>query len=177
MAGHVPGSLHAPLGINFPMIVGSYVDPSSDIYLIVESSEVDEAVRTLVRIGYDNIAGFVPPSALVECGLSEEIIKRVDFHDLDAGMDAGMYTILDVRGAAEFAVHVPGAINIAHTRLADRLAEIPKDKPVLTYCRTGNRASAAAALLAREGYDVTLVDGEFAAWSGLRDAGVSAGVA
>ena len=178
MAGHVPGSLHAPLGINFAMIVGSYVDPSTDIYLIVEGSEVDEAVRTLVRLGYDNIAGFVPPSSLVECGLSEEIIKRVDFHDLERDVDAAMYTILDVRGAAEYAgLHVPGAINIAHTRLANRLAEVPKDKPVLTYCRTGNRAAAAAALLAREGYDVTLVDGELAAWPGFRAEGAPAGVA
>jgi hydroxyacylglutathione hydrolase len=169
MAGHVPGSLHAPLGINFAMIVGSYVDPSTDIYLIVEASEVDEAVRTLVRIGYDNIAGFVPPAALVECGLSEEIIKRVDFHDLEANVDTALYTVLDVRGAAEFAgAHIPGAINIAHTRLKHRLNEVPRDKPVLTYCRTGNRASAAAALLAREGYEVTLVDGEFATWPGLR---------
>ena len=178
MAGHVPGSLYAPLGINFAMIVGSYVDPSTDIYLIIEPSDVDEAVRTLVRIGYDNIAGFVPPSSLVECGLSEEIIERVDFHDLDADVDTAMYTILDVRGAAEYgAAHVPGAINIAHTRLANRIAEVPKDKPVLTYCRTGNRASAAAALLAREGYEVTLVDGEFATWPGLRPEAQPAGAA
>jgi hydroxyacylglutathione hydrolase len=159
------------------MIVGSYVDPSTNIYLIVDQADVDEAVRTLVRIGYDNIAGFTPPAALVECGLAEEIIDRVDFHDLTADVDSGMYTILDVRGAAEYAgVHVPGAINIAHTRLAHRLAEVPKDKPILTYCRTGNRASAAAALLAREGYKVTLVDGEFAAWPGLAPT-VAAGVA
>ena len=178
MAGHIPGSLYAPLGINFAMVVGSYVDPSTDIYLIIEPSEVDEAVRTLVRIGYDNIAGFVPPSTLVERGLSEEIIERIDFHDLDADVDPGLHTVLDVRGAAEFAgAHVPGAINIAYTRLARRLDEVPKDKPVLTYCRTGNRASAAAALLAREGYDVKLVDGEFATWPGLRPDARAAGVA
>jgi hydroxyacylglutathione hydrolase len=178
MAGHIPGSLHAPLGINFAMIVGSYVDPATDIYLIVEAAEVDEAVRTLVRIGYDNIAGFVAPSSLVECGLSEEVIERIDFHDLGADVDSSTYTILDVRGAAEYGTgHVPGAMNIAHTRLASRIAEVPKDKPVLTYCRSGNRASAAAALLARNGYDVTLVDGMFTSWPGLGAAAVPAGVA
>jgi hydroxyacylglutathione hydrolase len=106
---------------------------------------------------------------LVECGLDEEVIQRVDVHDLDAEVDADEYTILDVRGAAEYAgVHIPGAINIAHTRLAHRLDEVPRDKPVLTYCRTGNRASSAAALLAKEGYDVTMVDGDFGSWKGLR---------
>ncbi|MDX1495859.1 MAG: rhodanese-like domain-containing protein, partial [Longimicrobiales bacterium] len=167
MAGHIPGSLHAPLGINFAMIVGSYVDPDTDIYLLVDHAELEEAVRTLVRIGYDRVAGYAAPSALVERGLSEEVISRIDFKDLPSEVDAESQTILDVRGAAEYAAgHVPGAMNIAHTRLAQRLDEVPKDKPVLTYCRSGNRASAAAALLASRGYDVTLVDGLFDSWPG-----------
>ncbi|MDH3269808.1 MAG: MBL fold metallo-hydrolase [Gemmatimonadota bacterium] len=171
MAGHIPGSLYAPLGINFAMIVGSYVDPSTKIYLLVDHADMDETVRTLVRIGYDNIAGFAPISALTERGLSEEIIERVDFHDLPEELETDRYTILDVRGAAEYAgAHVPGAINIAHTRLASRIDEIPRDKPVMTYCRSGNRASAAAALLKREGFAVTLIDGMFDSWPGLKEA-------
>lgn len=178
MAGHVPGSLYAPLGIDFPMVVGSYVDPATKIYLIVDPADVDLAVRTLVRIGYDNIAGYAPPSALVECGLAEEGISRVDFPDLDAEIDPNAWTILDVRGAAEYqAGHIPGAMNIAHTRLAARLDEVPRDKPVLAYCRSGNRASAASALLAREGFDVTHVDGAFAYWAGHDAASQPAGVA
>lgn len=167
MAGHVPGSLHAPLGIDFAMIVGSYVDPATRIYLLVEPADLDEAVRTLVRIGYDRIAGYAPPHTLVERGLSEEVVPRVDFHTLPADLDTQSTTILDVRGAAEYAAgHVPGAMNIAHTRLAEHLDEIPRDKPVMTYCRSGNRASAAAALLAKEGFDVTLIDGLFDSWPG-----------
>ena len=178
MAGHVPGSLHAPLGINFPMIVGSYVDPSTDIYLIADASDIDLAVRTLVRIGYDRIAGFVPPSALVECELATETIPWIDFTDLPDEVDTQMWTVLDVRGAAEFGgAHIPGAMNIAHTRLASRLAEVPRDKPVMAYCRSGNRASAAAALLARAGLEVTLVDGPFSSWAGLQRTAEPAGVA
>ncbi len=149
------------------MIVGSYVDPAARIYLLVEPADLNEAVRTLVRIGYDNIAGYAPPHTLVERGLSEEVIPRVDFHTLPVDLDTESTTVLDVRGAAEYASgHVPGAMNIAHTRLAEHLDEIPRDKPVMTYCRTGNRASAAAALLASEGFDVTLIDGMFDAWPG-----------
>ena len=70
-------------------------------------------------------------------------------------------------------------MNIAHTRLAERLDDVPRDKPVMTYCRSGNRAAAAAGLLAREGYDVTLIDGLFDSWPGREKAekGVAAGVA
>jgi hydroxyacylglutathione hydrolase len=168
MAGHISGSIHAPLGINFPMIVGSYVDPEAKIYLVVDQADVEEAVRTLVRIGYDHIAGFTPPSALVESDAAGAVTQRIEFRDLPADVDTDATTILDVRGAAEFAgPHVPGAINIAHTRLAQRLSEVPRDKPVLTYCRSGNRAASAASLLAREGYDVTLIDGLVDSWPGF----------
>ena len=83
-----------------------------------------------------------------------------------------------MRGAAEFAgAHIPGALNIAHTRLAARIDEVPSDKPVLAYCRTGNRASAAVALLKKHGYDVTYVDGAFGYWAGLSETPELAGVA
>jgi len=178
MAGHIPGSIHAPLDISFAMVVGSYVDPATRIYLLADAADVDGAVRTLIRIGYDNIEGFTPPSGLVESGLGEGIIKRVDFHDLDADVDSDACTILDVRGAAEYSgAHIPGAINIAHTRLGIRLDEVPTDKPVFTHCRSGKRASAAASLLAKAGYDVTLIDGDFASWPGLNEVAASAGAA
>jgi hydroxyacylglutathione hydrolase len=177
MAGHVPGALYAPLGINFAMIVGSYVDPSTEIYLIIDPPDVNEAVRTLVRIGYDKVMGFTAPEGLLENGVATETIERIAFHDLPADVDSGLYTILDVRGAAEHAGgHIPGAINVAHTRLAQRMAEVPRDKAVLAYCRTGNRAAAATALLAREGYRVMFVDGAFSSWPGAAPA-LTAGVA
>lgn len=177
MGSHIPGSLLAPLGIDFPMIVGSYVDPATEIYLIVEPAHIDDAVRTLVRIGYDNIGGHAPPSALSELSVASGETPWIHFAELDAEVDTERYTVLDVRGAAEYAgAHVPGAINIAHTRLAARLDEVPSDKPVLAYCRSGNRASAATALLARAGYDVTLVDGAFSTWPGLSTQKATSGV-
>ena len=59
-------------------------------------------------------------------------------------------------------------MNIAHTRLATRLDDVPRDKPVMVYCRTGSRASAAASFLERCGYDVTFVNGLLADWPGWK---------
>jgi phage shock protein E len=43
-------------------------------------------------------------------------------------------TLIDVRAPEEFAAgHLPGAINIPADQLPSRLAEIPRDKPVVTY--------------------------------------------
>ena len=71
--------------------------------------------------------------------------------------------VLDVRGADEFAAsHVTGAKNIAYTRLAARLDEVPSGGPLYVQCGSGLRAGIATAYLAGQGHDVVLVDGDFA---------------
>jgi rhodanese-related sulfurtransferase len=64
---------------------------------------------------------------------------------------------------------VEGALNIPYTRLARRLKDLPRDRPVLVHCALGGRSAAATALLAREGFDAINVAGGFEAW---RKAGV-----
>lgn len=63
------------------------------------------------------------------------------------------HVLIDVRTPEEFAAgHIPGAVNISVDQLAQRLNEIPKDKPVVLYCRSGNRSNQAAQILERAGY-------------------------
>ena len=61
--------------------------------------------------------------------------------------------IVDVRTPDEFRGGAyPGAKNIPVQDLPARLAEIPKDKPVVLYCASGGRSGMAASLLKRAGY-------------------------
>jgi phage shock protein E len=74
--------------------------------------------------------------------------------------------VLDVRTPEEYAAgHVPGAVNVPHDQLASRLAEVPKDKDVVVYCRTGRRSALAADVLAANGYKrVSQLEGDMQAW-------------
>jgi len=76
--------------------------------------------------------------------------------------------LLDVRKPEEFAAgHVPGAINIPHDQLANRLAELPasRDKPVVVYCRSGRRAALAEDVLRQGGYTkVQHLKGDMLGW-------------
>jgi rhodanese-related sulfurtransferase len=68
-------------------------------------------------------------------------------------IDAGAQ-LVDVRADHEWeAGHLPGAIHIALPELAQRAAEIDKDRPVIFYCRGGSRSDMAAMALAEAGYD------------------------
>ena len=75
--------------------------------------------------------------------------------------------LLDVRTPAEFReAHLDGARLIPVDQLGSRLAEIPRDRPVLIYCAVGSRSAQAFSLLARRGYpEVYNLDGGISAWA------------
>ena len=73
--------------------------------------------------------------------------------------------IVDVRQPVETrAGSVPGAVLIPLTEFGRRLGELPRDRPILTICRSGHRSPLAARQLRQAGYDVTDVDGGPMAW-------------
>ena len=73
--------------------------------------------------------------------------------------------IVDVREAVETrAGSVPGAVLIPLSAFGRRLGELPRDRPILTICRSGHRSPLAARQLRAAGYDVTDVDGGTMAW-------------
>ena len=65
------------------------------------------------------------------------------------------YILLDTRTREEYdQSHIPGALLIPHTEIADRAEEeLPdKDQLILVYCRSGNRSKQASEVLAELGY-------------------------
>lgn len=77
--------------------------------------------------------------------------------------------VLDVREASEYrAGHVPGAVNIPLSEVESRIAELPKDRPIVVHCAHGRRGAAACSILGERGLDVTNVEGGLTAW---KDAG------
>lgn len=75
--------------------------------------------------------------------------------------------VLDVREPQEFEMgHIEGAKLIPLGSLPDRMAEVPKDKPVVVVCRSGNRSSRAAAFLTEQGFtNIENLMGGMIAWT------------
>ncbi|MDR8391672.1 rhodanese-like domain-containing protein [Aliifodinibius sp. S!AR15-10] len=169
--GHISGSLSSPLDKNFDTVSGSFIREEERIYLVIEPERLEEAVRALIRIGLDNVEGYITPADLSdyqEKGEPLDHIERTDFGKLQGLINAEDSAVLDVRKATEYEEeHIEGAINIAHTRLLEHLEELPKDKTLLVHCQSGGRASASAALLQRNGYRVKLVDDHINNWPDL----------
>ncbi|MBS0188135.1 MAG: MBL fold metallo-hydrolase [Planctomycetes bacterium] len=166
--GHIPGSLHLPLNNTFNTDAGSLIGEAEPIVLITEPGRVDEAVRDLIRIGLDVFAGWFDSAEMVAYQRAGGKMTSTDEKSVDEArvmLDAVKPFVLDVRRLAEFKEgHIPGAINIAHTRLLSRLAEVPKDRPILVNCRSGARSARACSLLERHGFTCTNLAGGMLAW-------------
>ncbi|MDX1612947.1 MAG: rhodanese-like domain-containing protein [Candidatus Promineifilaceae bacterium] len=73
--------------------------------------------------------------------------------------------IVDVRQEVETRSGVvPGAVLIPLTEFGRRYEELPRDRPILTICRSNHRSPLAARRLATAGYEVTDVAGGLSAW-------------
>jgi len=67
---------------------------------------------------------------------------------------------LDVRHAREFSHYrLPNAINIPLHELRQRMDELAEGGRYICYCKTGRRSSAAAFLLSKAGFDVSVLRG------------------
>jgi len=94
-------------------------------------------------------------------------LEPVSRKELLARMKSGTVTVLDVRPLDEFAAgHVSGALNIPLSELRRRLAEIPRRKEVVAYCRGPwcVLAFEAVALLRARGRTARRLEGGLPEW-------------
>ncbi len=96
-------------------------------------------------------------------------MKAADlFANLNDGDDSNNPVILDVRKAEDYAAgHIAGAVNVAPKDLftAAGLAKLPADKPIISYCYSGQTASQVTGALRLLGYDAYNLQFGMASWA------------
>jgi rhodanese-related sulfurtransferase len=76
---------------------------------------------------------------------------EISFEDLQAGLEAKAYVLVDVREPNEFdAGHAPEALSLPLS--AFNPADLPTDKPVVLICRAGSRSLTALAKARAAGF-------------------------
>ncbi|MGA7688033.1 MAG: rhodanese-like domain-containing protein, partial [Jiangellales bacterium] len=74
--------------------------------------------------------------------------------------------LLDVREPHEWqAGHAPKAKHMALSVVGHRQAELPKDRTIVTVCRSGRRSDSAATQLRAAGFTVLNLTGGMQAWA------------
>lgn len=167
-ASHVPRTVNIPAGM-LPAYAGWFLDHGRPVTVIAEDRSQLEAARThLWRLGYDDLRWFQPGITGWETGGNPLGSTRpISVHALHDTLDR--VRVLDVRKQPEWLRgHVPGARHAFLGRLPALLDDLPRDRPIVTFCGSGRRAMIAASLLARAGYeDVRNCFGSLAAWRAI----------
>lgn len=95
------------------------------------------------------------------------VFRGVSAETLKAELDSGQPPVLlDVRTPGEVEqAHLPGSLFIPLGALRGRLDEVPRDRPVVCFCKVSLRGYEAARILQAAGYgDVRVLDGGLATW-------------
>jgi hydroxyacylglutathione hydrolase len=170
-ASHIAGSINIPEGPNLPTWAGWVLPYDKPILLVADRAEVvDDAVRHLLRVGFDQVRGYMEGGmdAWQMHGYPIHTLRTLSVHDLAAKIrtEKDRLQILDVRTEGEWnAGHIDGAIHIHGGLLQSRSVELEYDRPTLVVCGSGYRASIAASFLQRQGFsDVANVLGGMTAW-------------
>ncbi|HEU0051983.1 MAG TPA: rhodanese-like domain-containing protein [Longimicrobium sp.] len=168
--GFVPGTINVPLNKAFPTWAGSLIPADRDFRLVVDPARLAEAVGDLALIGLERVAGWWAPEdveAWRAAGGRAGSVAQVDPAEVARVLEEGEAAVVDVRGAAEWeAGHLPGVPNIPLGYLPDRLAELPRDRPVVVQCQGGARSAIAASVLKAHGFDaVSNMSGGYSAWA------------
>lgn len=168
-AAHLAGSINIGLSGQYATWAGTVLHREKPIVIIAAPGRESEAAVRLGRIGFDHVAGFLENgmSSLEkrpELTESTERYSPARAAELLASPEAPQ--LLDVRAPRERAEKsIAGSLSIPLPQLANRLAELAKNRPLLVYCAGGYRSSIAASLLQRAHFPhVSEIAGGITAW-------------
>ncbi len=156
-ASHVPGALSIWLG-GLPGFAGWFLPYDKPLLLVVDEDEEEKAVRALVRMGYDSLAGKLSGGMLGWLKAEGRAVSTgmVSVGEMREILDSGSPAqLLDVRSKEELEKNgrVDGAHHIHITQLPRHMDEIPGQDTVYVFCASGLRSTIAASYLQREGRD------------------------
>jgi hydroxyacylglutathione hydrolase len=168
-AGHIPDSVSI-WREGIPVFAGWFLSYENPIILVDDFNvSLDSVFRHFVRLGYDNLTGYLAGGFPAWFKGAQEIatIHTCSVQQLKGRLEKETPFILDVRDGKNYnsVGHIRGAHHIYVGELPHRLADIPKDEPLVVCCDAGYKGSLAASILEQNRYDdITNVLGGMQAW-------------
>jgi hydroxyacylglutathione hydrolase len=171
-AAHLTGSLNIGLGGQYATWAGTILSRERPIVIIADPGHEREAAVRLGRIGFDHVLGYLQDglrslATRPELTASTQRISPALAAEFLASQEL---VAVDVRTPQEWsAKSISGSLSVPLNRLQERLAELPRNRPLLVYCAGGYRSSIATSLLQLNGFaKLSELAGGIAAWETAR---------
>ncbi|OPY36695.1 MAG: thiosulfate sulfurtransferase [Methanoregula sp. PtaU1.Bin051] len=168
-SGHIPDSLSIWRD-GVPAFAGWYLGYDSPIVIIDDFNlDPEDIVRWLIRLGYDNIAGFLAGGFAAWFKGAQKTVSfgTCTVQQLYERLQTESLFILDVRDIKNFSSvgHINGAHQIYVGELPQHIHNLPKNRWIVVICDTGFKGSLAASFLQKNGFSrITNILGGMTAW-------------
>ena len=150
-AAHLPGSLHVSLDGQYASWVGTLVNPTEQLLLVVPEARREEAVMRLARVGYENVLGSLE-GGVARWKAEGHPVSTLPQEPIRQAVRPGR-RVLDVRRVHEWqAGHLDHAVNVPLHQLPTRVSELSADDDWVVVCASGYRSNIAASVLERAGF-------------------------
>jgi hydroxyacylglutathione hydrolase len=162
-AGHAPGSVNVPVSGPSFGTKAAFVLPERPV--VLHARDADEAARAAARlwaVGLFDLAGWS------EGGGSEQM-EPMPIDELERLLAADEVQLLDVRETDERdRSFIPGSSHLPYRKIRQAAENgLCGEKPIVTICEGGTRASVAASVLRSVGLDARpVLDGGVSSWPG-----------
>ncbi|BDZ69575.1 MBL fold metallo-hydrolase [Methanobacterium petrolearium] len=166
--GHIPGSFNI-WREGVAAFAGWFLNYNDPIILVDDHGYgLNEVRQSLVRLGFDNIYGYLA-DGFPNWYLHAESVDKLNLwtvQDLKKHQFDGDFFLLDVRQIDDWENgYIEGAYHIYLGEVPLKMNEIPGDTPVVVYCDSGYKSTVACSFLKNNGYSsLTSVVGSMTAW-------------
>ncbi len=148
----IPKTINIEGNNSFSTWAGWVLDYDEQFMLVAEEDQIEDLTRKLMRIGLDNVFGYI--EGIEDMGIAAQAADIIGYEQMKAAVGRDDVQILDVRGSTEYkAGHIPGADHIFVGVLQDHLDKISKEKQIILHCQSGVRATVAYSILRKNGFD------------------------
>lgn len=158
-AGFIPGSINIQGNNAFATWAGWFLGYEEPFMLVASDEQIEDLTRKLMRIGLDNVIGYVNnvDDWAAKTGKSLDKVDLINLDEFKSLKEADNIQVVDLRGVAEFnAGHINGAENVFVGTIEKNLDKISNDRRVLIHCQGGDRSAIAYSILKKHGYNNVL---------------------
>ncbi|MCG7860305.1 hypothetical protein MD537_25210, partial [Flavihumibacter sediminis] len=97
--GFIPGTINIQGNNSFSTWAGWYLNYEEPFILVAEEAQLDDLTRKLMRIGLDNILGYISVEDIEKVADGKlDTVKLVEYDEFKKIVDAGTAEIIDLRG-------------------------------------------------------------------------------
>lgn len=150
--GYLPNSLNIQGNNSFANWMGWVVNYDVPFVLIADESVMEDITRKLMRIGLDNVYGYI--DSVDGLGVDLQTADVIDMEQFESAIQEENVQVVDVRNEKEFAAgHIEGATPVFVGTLTSNLDKLDKSKDIVIHCQAGDRSTIAYSLLKKNGFE------------------------